>query len=794
MVKSRINKKMKYPENKELEVADEDLNATLWDLDIFKIPILIALGHLKEKKNIGYFPIYIIINSRVNSQIGIFEFEYSKFDDIMDEDGDPDLEQLDSPLYYKFVNKKYIQKLKEQQDVSSDDEGEDILPDDDEEEGGEAGEEGEEGENDNGNSLPDEGNNALPGEGNNALPGKGGDALPGDDGNSLPDGQNILDYDKKTGRFCDNTQDNDESYETNKDHKSEQDKFSSARARNWIQRWTQRQEFSIIETNPNGDCFFEAVQKAFNTLNITITINKLREMLANEVTADVLETFKALGYDIFQKTINENKKKRGQNKKKAKENHELYQRSKGDGHKSRNSALLQRLASENKTLAEDNKKLQKEVDDAILLQTEFMWMKGVETVDDMKAKILTTSYWVEDWGISKMEKILNVKFIIVDKRAWEGDRGDEDTANILLCGRGDDNIKTFNPKYYIILNRTGDNHYKLVEWKGLAMLTFKEIPCVLRNKIVDKCLEHNSGLFYLIPKFAKLKESVVFRDAPKIPLMGDQDETVPFSEETIFQFYSRSADTAPGKGSGEKISANDLSSQKYKNLRKIKNWRRILSNFAQTPFKLDGLNWNGVEWYYQASKYKKNNTFFSREFSIESDSEISKDAVIAKIAGGQNGFTHKRVTITDDATGKTKKKREKIVYREPDISIDPDFFPMNRNQVEMETALRAKFTQNELARNVLLETCGDGSGLPAKLQHYIRGKSPEVWYILMKIRQEIKRGSELGGDEGAAAAAAAVTPSAAPSAAAASAVSEQVATAGKKTSGTKFNMKTGTYN
>ena len=185
MVKSKINKKVNYPENKELEVADEDLNATLWDLDIFNIPTLIALGHLKEKKNIGYFPIYIIINSRVDSQIGVFEFEYSKFDDIIDDDGDPDLEQLDSPLYYKFINKKYIQQLKDKEDEGneSDEEG-GILPDEDDDEG-EEGEE--EGEDDNGNSLPDEGNNALPGEGNNALPGEGNNALPGEGNNSLPD-------------------------------------------------------------------------------------------------------------------------------------------------------------------------------------------------------------------------------------------------------------------------------------------------------------------------------------------------------------------------------------------------------------------------------------------------------------------------------------------------------------------------------------------------------------------------------------------------------------------------------
>lgn len=46
----------------------------------------------------------------------------------------------------------------------------------------------------------------------------------------------------------------------------------------------------------------------------------------------------------------------------------------------------------------------------------------------------------------------------------------------------------------------------------------------------------------------------------------------------IFQFYSNSADVAPGKGTGEQLESN---SSLYSELRKIKNWRRILSEKSE---------------------------------------------------------------------------------------------------------------------------------------------------------------------------------------------------------------------
>ena len=272
-----------------------------------------------------------------------------------------------------------------------------------------------------------------------------------------------------------------------------------------------------------------------------------------------------------------------------------------------------------------------------------------------------------------------MKFIILDEDNWK----QKDFANVLLCGRKDNDIKKFNPKFYIILNRTNDNHYELVTWKGKSMLIFSELPWIIRQLIVEKCLERNSGLFFLIPQFAKLK----YPEEKEVETIIS-DESVPFSEKTVFQFYSGSSGKkAPGLGAGEKISAEDTKTQKYKTLTQIKDWRKILSNFAKTPFKLDGLNWNGVEWYYQGSKFKKNNSHFYREFSSDSGSEISKDPVLAKIAGGKRGVKYKTITVTDDETGKTTKQKKQHILRSKDITMDEDFFKTGRHRIEMIAAL-----------------------------------------------------------------------------------------------------------
>ena len=189
---------------------------------------------------------------------------------------------------------------------------------------------------------------------------------------------------------------------------------------------------------------------------------------------------------------------------------------------------------------------------------------------------------------------------------------------------------------------------------------------------------------------------------------------VQFDENTVFQFYSKSSGKpAPGKGAGEKIPIEDV--HLYNDLQKIPDWRKILSNFWNGPFELDGHQWQSVEHFYQANKFKQGYPEFYRSFTLDQGkSELSKDPAMAKGAGG--------------VTGRFKGKQIRPSY----VSMDADFFVSRRNEVEMERGQQAKFEQNSLAKRVLL---GTGN---AKLQHYVRGKPAVVFYDIMRVREKLR--------------------------------------------------------
>jgi ribA/ribD-fused uncharacterized protein len=160
-------------------------------------------------------------------------------------------------------------------------------------------------------------------------------------------------------------------------------------------------------------------------------------------------------------------------------------------------------------------------------------------------------------------------------------------------------------------------------------------------------------------------------------------------------------------GAGEKISKENI--EKYEPLSTIKDWRKKLSNFWIQPFELDGKQWQSVEHYYQASKFKGTPDFFN-QFSLDSGSDLSKDPLLAKAAGGK--------------TGKLGKQQ----IRPKEIVVDTDFFE-GRHKEEMYRGQFAKFTQNLELLDTLLQT------KDAQLVHYTRGGKPVVFTGLMLIRQ-----------------------------------------------------------
>jgi predicted NAD-dependent protein-ADP-ribosyltransferase YbiA (DUF1768 family) len=191
-----------------------------------------------------------------------------------------------------------------------------------------------------------------------------------------------------------------------------------------------------------------------------------------------------------------------------------------------------------------------------------------------------------------------------------------------------------------------------------------------------------------------------------------------------FQFWSKSSDKEPGKGTGEYIH----SIKEYRDLRKIKDWRKMLSNFYVSPFVLDGKTWSSVEHFYHASKFRdssnKDNFNYYETFSLESNSPWSKDPQKAWMAG-QAGKPNSNGIIPT-------KKIDNVVLPK-NVKILKNFNSDKIGKKAMTIAFLAKFTQNEMLKNALLYTNN------AELWHFrTKGRDLEYWDHLMRVRNCIR--------------------------------------------------------
>jgi hypothetical protein len=124
------------------------------------------------------------------------------------------------------------------------------------------------------------------------------------------------------------------------------------------------------------------------------------------------------------------------------------------------------------------------------------FMKSVKTFDDYVKVINTSNYWADELAISLLEFLFNVKVVIISEENYNAGE-----SNVIMCGttvlKPIENRGEFNPKYYIMVNHTG-NHYKLIKYKNKSMFTFYELPHIVRENIKKTC---SNSLFKYIPLF-----------------------------------------------------------------------------------------------------------------------------------------------------------------------------------------------------------------------------------------------------------------------------------------------------
>ena len=188
---------------------------------------------------------------------------------------------------------------------------------------------------------------------------------------------------------------------------------------------------------------------------------------------------------------------------------------------------------------------------------------------------------------------------------------------------------------------------------------------------------------------------------------------------TRFVFYSKSADKKPGKGSNEELTKGE----NYKDLEKIKDWRKKLSNMYISPFILGGKEYISVENFFHSIKFSKDYPEFAATFAMDGNTEWSKDPFKSKQAGKQGRVYSGGKKYTNSNLPELKNYK--------DAKMRADFYSGIDN-IAMTLALYSKFTQNKDLEKLLLDTGN------AELYHIMRGKPLERWYHLERVRYCIK--------------------------------------------------------
>jgi predicted NAD-dependent protein-ADP-ribosyltransferase YbiA (DUF1768 family) len=189
------------------------------------------------------------------------------------------------------------------------------------------------------------------------------------------------------------------------------------------------------------------------------------------------------------------------------------------------------------------------------------------------------------------------------------------------------------------------------------------------------------------------------------------------SASDIFQFFHKSADAAPGKGTGETVT----DPKAYAELAKVKGWRKMLSNFAETPFTWKGLQWKTVEHAFHAAKFETLNPEVFRRFSLTSGDPAS-------VAGGDTLRGSAAGDPIGQGGGEVARASRKIIVLTP---TQQKAWAERRDGVLSEL-WSAKFSQNPEARRILLLTH------PAQLWHQAPRGPKEHWSGLEILREEMR--------------------------------------------------------
>jgi predicted NAD-dependent protein-ADP-ribosyltransferase YbiA (DUF1768 family) len=694
MVFSKINPSLEYNESSKIEKTDHNFESLVYPIELTffddfgksrerELSIVFGKKNIKYKKkdNIIVYPIYLVVNDVAKTKIGFIEIESRYEDDVLDKNGDIDSEKISEPLLFSFVNEDYLRQqiLNEKFSTKTEKEIHDAISE---------------------NKKTD-----LEIEKETNI--KDLFSIPEDkikktsDKILTPDRESIFINDPEIVMPAILTE------ETQKVAEELRTEFVESTRNEWVANFMENNEYKIQDNEGGGDCLFAVIRDAFEQIGKRTTVNKLRNLVAEEANDELFQEYRDV-YLSMENSIIENNKEIDASDKIIKQLKNTVKKNISELSKKEHTDLVEQ-AKQNE---EKIKKIRQEnIKNQQFLNSNFGFMKYIDSLEKLKNYMLTSNYWADYWTISTLENLLNFKFIIFSEESYNDDSLD----GVLNCGDSLETIKKkgkFTPNYYIMTSYTG-NHYKLVIYKKKKILLFSEIPYDVKKLVINKCMEKNSGIFYLIQDFRNLKSKIGLDPNEGAPEEGNELddaylETL-YDPSIIFVLDIKASKTAyPGKANsyGETIPLK--LKKEYLPLSNVDSWRRKLHDYwTDAPFSLDDLRWASVEHYYQASKFKKQNPDFYRLFSLDSPGSKFND----------------NITKARQAGSKDANK-----LRPKNINMDPDFYG-ERNKEERKRALEAKFQQNSDLKEILKLT------RMAKLMVFIRHSTSEIDIDLMNLRK-----------------------------------------------------------
>ena len=491
----------------------------------------------------------------------------------------------------------------------------------------------------------------------------------------------------------------------------------------WIQQYMKNRHFGIEDNEGGTDSLFACIRDALLSQgNTTITIEQMRVKLASMATKELFQDY----IKHYNKYLALLKQASEQFQEKKKQGDELKERISGK-HLSPTDMLkvkteMTRNAAEQR---EKNKRVEFLKD---FVMKQYGYMRQTESKFDNFKTILTTRTFIPDaWALRALERAYNISIIRMSEERFK----DGDLDNVIVCGdRAADapglglsmvTTSSYKPSIFIVVSVDEHNTYRLIRYRTKGSFSFVELPYDIRTQIVTKCIEDPETEFAFLPQFKRVLEiypssqtqSQSGGGGGRHKSIDDDAETANRTRDVpVFQIYNRSGNDKPGHGAGEYVPSG--MQHLFVPLSSHPNWRRSLTNMAESPFVLDRRTWFSVEHYYQGSKFKKHNHDFYLQFSMDSKSEISKNPELARAAGSDTGIFHGKL------------------YRPKAVTIDRDFFSGGRGAEALSSAMEAKFRQHTDLRNILLGT------LNARIYHFQRGERPILFKPLLQIRSKLE--------------------------------------------------------